>query len=128
MSSKSTSSNNSTTASTPGTNFGNIPSKSDEDAALTAIGDNGSGEEPAVKTGNDGLESSSENRQAIQGLLVSQQKVIPNQSARALIKGNVGSVIASLIDFREDPGASGAISTVYLFIGISGMKHRSALC
>ena len=69
-----------------------------------------------MKTGKDGLGISSENRQAIQSLLVSQQKAKPNQSARALVKGIVGSAITSLVDFREDPGASDAIFTSSLLV------------
>ena len=53
-----------------------------------------------VKTGNGSLGISSVIRQAIKSLLASKQASYPNQSVRALLKGNVGKVIASLIDFR----------------------------
>ncbi len=71
MSSKSTTSKYSATASAPGTNFGKNSSKTDEGEVLTAVGDNGSGEEPVMETGKVGLGISSETRQAIHGLLVS---------------------------------------------------------
>ena len=114
MSSKSTPSEFSSTASAPGTNFGKNSSTTNEDEVLTADGDNGNGEEPVVKTGNGDLGVCSENRQAIQSLLVSQQKRKPNKNVRALVIGDVGRVIGSLIDLHETPGASEAMFTMSL--------------
>ena len=62
MFSKSSTSNISSTANTPGINFVEISSKSDEEAVLAAVGKNGSGGGPVVKTGNDCLEISSDSR------------------------------------------------------------------
>ena len=100
MSSKSTTSKYSTTASELGTNFGKNSSKTDEGEVLTAVGDNGSGEEPVMETGKVGLGMSSETRQAIHGLLVSLHKVKPNQSARSLLNGD-----AQEREGEEDEGA-----------------------
>ena len=67
---------------------------------MAAVGDKGRGGGAVVRTVSDSVEISSIKCQAIQGLLASIQASNPNQSVRALLKGNVGKVIASLIDFR----------------------------
>ena len=104
MSSNSTTSKSDASTGTSGSNSGVNSSKYDVDGVSAATSGSGRGEEPVMKTGNESSEISSENRQAIQCLLVSIQMAKPNQSVRSLVTGNVGGVLATLLGMAKSPG------------------------
>ena len=104
MSSNSTTSKSDASTGTSGSNSGVNPSKIDGVGVSAATSGNGRGEEPVMQTGNESSEISSENRQAIQCLLVSIQMAKPNQSVRSLITGDVGGVLATLLGLAKSPG------------------------
>ena len=110
MSSNSTTSKSDASTGTSGSNSGVNPSKIDVVGVSAATSGNGRGEEPVMQTGNESSEISSENRQAIQCLLVSIQMAKPNQSVRSLVTGDVGGVLATLLGFAKIPGESEAMS------------------
>ena len=113
MSSIHASSETSTSTSTSGENSGKIGARMDK---VSVIGETVS----EKRVGEPILENSL----AIQSLLLSQQKVKPNQSVRSLLNGAVGDAVAVLANFKPDPGSSDAINASSLLQSSSRERRK----